>query len=135
MKVPEYARFLENRECCYPIEKIHYDTRLVTLRESTFLNVYNTLSIRDVEFCFDGFTQDEIDAFMDSFKQYRELCKDTICKEIEREEISILKKFVNRIKENYGVFDDKYGCNCICLFEHELDSALEYFIEEEFTNK
>ena len=131
MRVPTYARLKENKNCCYPIEKIHYDTRLVTLRESNRFNVYNTLNIMDVEFCFDGFTQEEIDAFMSSFKRFREMCNDRFRKEITNEEISLLKSFVKKVKENWGTYDENNQCN-LYLFGHELDKALEYFLEEEF---
>ena len=71
MRVPTYARLKENKNCCYPIEKIHYDTRLVTVRESTIPMVHTTLNIRDIEFCFDGFTQEEIDTFISKVSQIR----------------------------------------------------------------
>ena len=132
MKVPKYARLVENRKCCYPIETIHYDTRLVTLRESTKLNVYNTLSIKDVEFCFDDFTQDEIDTFMGNFKRFRELCNDKFRKEITNEEIDILKRFGKKLMKKFGVYDEKDKCSYIYLNDYGIDCAINYFIDEEF---
>ena len=59
------------------------------------------------------------------------MCNDRFRKEITNEEISLLKSFVKKVKENWGTYDENNQCN-LYLFGHELDKALEYFLEEEF---
>lgn len=65
MKTPTHAKLLLGRNCKYPIEKIHFKTQQVTLRESE--KVYNTVSIKNVEFDFSDFTEAEIMDFQRSF--------------------------------------------------------------------
>lgn len=65
MKTPTHAKLLLGRNCKYPIEKIHFKTQQVTLRESE--KVYNTVSIENVEFDFSDFTDAEIREFQRSF--------------------------------------------------------------------
>ncbi|WP_300939663.1 hypothetical protein [Bacteroides acidifaciens] len=65
MKTPTHAKLLLGQNCKYPIEKIHFKTQQVTLRESE--KVYNTVSIKSVEFDFSDFTEAEIMDFQGSF--------------------------------------------------------------------
>lgn len=67
MKVPRFAKLLLNKNKTYPIEVIHYETGLVTLAEKS--NVFNTVSIKSVEFDYSGFSQEERNAFLDMFIQ------------------------------------------------------------------
>lgn len=62
MKTPTHAILLLDKNIKYPIEKIHYKTQQVTLREKS--NVYNTASIKNVIFDFSDFTPDEIQKFL-----------------------------------------------------------------------
>lgn len=68
MKEPKSAKLLLGKNKKYPIEVIHHDTQLVTLSERK--NVFNTVSIKDVEFDFTGFSQEEIESFLNSFKRH-----------------------------------------------------------------
>ena len=65
MKTPTHAKLLLDRNCKYSIEKIHFKTQQVTLRESE--KVYNTVSIKSVEFDFSDFNEAEIREFQRSF--------------------------------------------------------------------
>ncbi len=66
IKVPKKAKLLirSNQECL--IEAVHFNTRLITLKERP--KVYNTVSIKNVDFDFSGFTLDEITAFLRKFE-------------------------------------------------------------------
>ena len=67
IKTPRKAKLII-RDCKeYDIVKIHFNTNLVTLREAT--NLYNTVSIRDVIFNFDGLTKEDIDEFEQKFSK------------------------------------------------------------------
>lgn len=66
MKEPKKAKLLLRKSAIYPIEVIHYDTQLVTLAERK--NVFNTVSIKNVEFDFTGFSQEEKESFLNRFK-------------------------------------------------------------------
>lgn len=61
MKTPTHAILLLGKNIKYPIEKIHYDTKQVTLCEKP--KVYNTVSVGDVVFDFSCFTDNEIKKF------------------------------------------------------------------------
>lgn len=61
MKTPTHAILLLGKNIKYPIKKIHYDTKQVTLREKP--KVYNTVSVSDVVFDFSCFTDNEIKEF------------------------------------------------------------------------
>lgn len=65
MKTPTNAKLFLGRNCTFPIEKIHFKTQQVTLRESE--KVYNTVSIKNVEFDFSDFTKAEIIEFQRLF--------------------------------------------------------------------
>ena len=65
MKTPANAKLFLGRYRTFPIEKIHYKTQQVTLRESE--KVYNTVSIKNVEFDFSDFTKAEIIEFQRLF--------------------------------------------------------------------
>lgn len=61
MKKPKYATLLLDRNIKYPVEKIHFETKQVTLREKT--KVYNTVSVNNVSFDFSDFTNTEMENF------------------------------------------------------------------------
>ena len=65
MRIPTNAKLFLGRNRTFPIEKIHYKTQQVTLRESE--KVYNTVSIKNVEFDFSDFTDAEIMDFQRLF--------------------------------------------------------------------
>jgi len=65
MKTPTSATLLLGRNCEYPIDTIHFNTRQITLKESE--KVYNTVSIKNVIFNYSGFSDDEIRAFQNAF--------------------------------------------------------------------
>lgn len=63
-KVPKKAKLLiDNR--IYEIDRIHFKTRQVTLKESE--KVYNTVMIKYVEFVFDEFSEKEKQKFERKF--------------------------------------------------------------------
>lgn len=66
MKEPKAAKIFFRENAMYPIEVIHYETGLVTLAERK--NVFNTVSIKNVEFDFTGFTRQDQDSFLERFK-------------------------------------------------------------------
>lgn len=69
MKTPTNATLLLDRNCKYPIEKIHFKTQQVTLRESD--KIYNTVSIKNIKFDYSDFTETEIIEFKRAFnRQY-----------------------------------------------------------------
>lgn len=61
MKMPTHATLLLGKNVKYPIEKIHFETRQITLCEKP--KVYNTVSAKDVVFDFSYFTDNEIKEF------------------------------------------------------------------------
>lgn len=65
MKLPTYAILLLGRNCIYPVDKIWFKTKQVTLKEGEKL--YNTVSVENVEFDFSDFTEDEIVEFKKAF--------------------------------------------------------------------
>ena len=54
MKEPKTAKLLLKKNTIYPVDVIHYETGLVTLAERS--NVFNTVSIKNVEFDFTDFS-------------------------------------------------------------------------------
>lgn len=63
-KVPKKAKLLiDNR--IYEIDRIHFKTRQVTLKESE--KAYNTVMIKYVEFVFDEFSEKEKQKFERKF--------------------------------------------------------------------
>lgn len=58
---PKFATLLLNSNQKYPIHKIHYDTKMVTLMEKPW--VYNTVSFSDVEFDISDMSQKDIVEF------------------------------------------------------------------------
>ena len=65
MKVPKYAVLLLDRNVKLPIEKLHFETKQVTLQEKA--NVYNTVSVQNVSFDFSDLTNNEIEIFKRAF--------------------------------------------------------------------
>ena len=61
MKIPKSAVLLLGRDREYPVEKIHFNTGLVTIKESE--KVYNTVSIKNVDFNYTGLSEEEIRSF------------------------------------------------------------------------
>lgn len=61
MKIPKYAVLLLDRNVKFPVEKIHFETKQVTLREKP--KVYNTVSVKNVSFDFSDLTNVEIENF------------------------------------------------------------------------
>ena len=58
MKTPKRATYLLREEHpVYPVIRVHFNTRLVTLQDGE--RSFNTVNIRNVEFDFAGFTQEE----------------------------------------------------------------------------
>lgn len=66
MKIPKYATLLLNRNVKFPIEKIHFETKQVTLREKQ--KVYNTVSVKNVSFDYSDLTITEIACFKNALK-------------------------------------------------------------------
>lgn len=66
MKIPQKAFLLLNRNQEYPIDKMHFDTGQVTLKESK--KVYNTVSRKNLRFDFSTFTKSQIKTFLSAFK-------------------------------------------------------------------
>ncbi len=66
-KIPQKAKLLirSNQECL--IEAIHFKTQLITLKERE--KVYNTVSVKNVEFDFSNFVPEEIVTFWRKFEQ------------------------------------------------------------------
>ena len=67
IKIPKKAKLLirSNQECL--IEAIHFKTQLITLKERE--KVYNTVSLKNVEFDFSNFDPEEIVTFWRKFEQ------------------------------------------------------------------
>ena len=61
MKIPQHATLMLGRNCKYPIETVHFATKLVTLKENE--KVFNTVSVHDVRFDYTNFTEAEIKRF------------------------------------------------------------------------
>lgn len=49
----------------YPIVKIHYNTKQVTVQERAYPNVYNTVSFKDVDFDLSNMNNAAIVSFLD----------------------------------------------------------------------
>lgn len=49
----------------YPIVKIHYNTKQVTVQERAYPNVYNTVSFNDVDFDLSNMNNEAIVEFLD----------------------------------------------------------------------
>lgn len=58
IKIPTHATLLLGKNEKYIVEKLHLDTKQVTLREEQ--KVYNTVSVKNVIFDFSNFTDVEI---------------------------------------------------------------------------
>lgn len=67
MKEPKTAKLLLKKNTIYPVDVIHYETELVTLAERS--NVFNTVSIKNVEFDFTDFSQEEQEIFQNLFRK------------------------------------------------------------------
>lgn len=67
MKEPKTAKLLLKKNTIYPVDVIHYETGLVTLAERS--NVFNTVSIKNVEFDFTDFSQEEQEIFQNLFRR------------------------------------------------------------------
>ena len=67
MKEPKTAKLLLNKNKGYPVDVIHYETTLVTLAERS--NVFNTVSVENVEFDFSNFSREERTAFQNMFRK------------------------------------------------------------------
>jgi len=67
MKEPKTAKLLLKKNTIYPVDVIHYETGLVTLAERS--NVFNTVSIKNVEFDFTDFSQEEQEIFQNLFRK------------------------------------------------------------------
>lgn len=67
MKEPKTAKLLLKKNTIYPVDIIHYETGLVTLAERS--NVFNTVSIKNVEFDFTDFSQEEQEIFQNLFRK------------------------------------------------------------------
>ena len=74
MKTPKRATYLLREEHpIYPVIKVHFNTRLVTLQDGD--NSFNTVNIKNVRFDFTDFTKEERDKFMNSFNSLEDMCK------------------------------------------------------------
>ena len=67
MKEPKTAKLLLKKNTIYPVDVIHYETGLVTLAERS--NVFNTVSIKNVEVDFTDFSQEEQEIFQNLFRK------------------------------------------------------------------
>lgn len=67
MKEPKTDKLLLKKNTIYPVDVIHYETGLVTLAERS--NVFNTVSIKNVEFDFTDFSQEEQEIFQNLFRK------------------------------------------------------------------
>ena len=67
MKEPKTAKLLLKKNTIYLVDVIHYETGLVTLAERS--NVFNTVSIKNVEFDFTDFSQEEQEIFQNLFRK------------------------------------------------------------------
>ena len=67
MKEPKTAKLLLKKNTIYPVDVIHYETGLVTLADRS--NVFNTVSIKNVEFDFTDFSQEEQEIFQNLFRK------------------------------------------------------------------
>lgn len=67
MKEPQAAKLLLKKNTTYPIDVIHYETKLVTLAERK--NVFNTVSIKNVEFDLTGFSPKEQEIFLNRINE------------------------------------------------------------------
>lgn len=65
MKQPKYAKLLIREGICFPVIKIHFETKQVTLQEKE--KVFNTVSIKNVDFDFSDFTVQEKEEFCRNF--------------------------------------------------------------------
>ena len=65
--MPKKAKLIIRNCKEYDIVKIHFDTNLITLQEST--NVYNTVSVKNVIFNFDGLTKEDVERFERKFSK------------------------------------------------------------------
>lgn len=65
MKKPKRALLLLDKNCIYPVDVIHFETKQVTLKESE--KVFNTVSINNVLFDYSDLTKAEIEIFKQSF--------------------------------------------------------------------
>ena len=63
MKEPKFATLLLESNQTYPIYKIHYSTKLVTLIEKPW--VYNTVAISDVVFDLEEMSRQERADFLE----------------------------------------------------------------------
>lgn len=63
-KTPKKAKLLIDNKT-YEVDKIHFNTKQVTLKESE--KVYNTVLVKYVEFVFDEFSDKEIINFEKKF--------------------------------------------------------------------
>lgn len=66
-KLPTRARLLIRNREEFPVVRIHFNTNLVTLQEGD--KVFNTVSIKCVEFDFSNFTKEEQEEFFKKFNQ------------------------------------------------------------------
>ena len=57
MKYPRYAKLLIRDNICYPVVKIHFESNQITLQEKE--KVFNTVNLKNVEFDFSDFTNEE----------------------------------------------------------------------------
>ena len=67
IKIPKKAKLIIRSNQEYSIVNIHFKTQLITLKERE--KVYNTVSIKNVEFDFSDFTQEEFVNFWRKFEQ------------------------------------------------------------------
>ena len=67
IKIPAKAKLLIRYNQEYLIENVHFKTNLITLKERE--KVYNTVSVRNVEFDFSDFSTEEIVTFWRKFEQ------------------------------------------------------------------
>ena len=74
MKTPKRATYLLREEHpVYTVIRVHFNTRLVTLQDGE--KSFNTVNIKNVEFDFTDFTQEEKDKFMSCFKPLEDMYK------------------------------------------------------------
>ena len=67
IRIPKKAKLLIRSNQEYLIEAIHFKTQLITLKERE--KVYNTVSLKNVEFDFSNFAPEEIVTFWRKFEQ------------------------------------------------------------------
>ena len=77
MRMPQKATYLLRTEHpIYPVVKVHFNERLVTLQDGK--NSFNTVNIKNVEFDFTNFTQNEINEFIGSFRPWEDMCRNEV---------------------------------------------------------